>query len=277
MPGNGTRIAEAIREIIGYIDYDDDGVPAKTEVINVGEAFDARAIDTDDKESRLRIEELIARLSEAGWQTEIRFDDEAIGALVRIAIFVRSATVSRLSVRGVLVGVGVIALLCMGNAGLGPDVQEALADPWPGTNQGLIADNYEHTFCWGSGFNDTDLRQAARYSFSNLATQTNFTRLYMSSCSTNTDVRFLQGLQQGDARGEYFCLAWTGIRCLRARIRLNRIVLTNTLNRRKTACHEVGHSGGLEHGNKTDCMFSGPVTSGHQQYHGHHIDHLNSH
>jgi predicted Zn-dependent protease len=60
-------------------------------------------------------------------------------------------------------------------------------------------------------------------------------------------------------------------------MKLNPSLLNDQLNRVKTACHEIGHSGGLTHHDAPydGCMVNGSVSSGHTQYNAHHKDHLN--
>ena len=80
-------------------------------------------------------------------------------------------------------------------------------------------------------------------------------------------------------RGAYQCTSTSGVSgpgCQTARLKLNPDLLNDDLNRKKTACHEVGHSGGLSHeSDPNDCMVPGPVSSGHTDYNTHHIGHLN--
>ena len=96
-------------------------------------------------------------------------------------------------------------------------------------------------------------------------------------CSSTTDVIFRQVNSGMNDRGDYRCLNFNIYgRCERALVRLNAELLTNADNRRKTACHEVGHSVGLRHGGTVDCMLNGPVNGPTYTYSSHHIDHINA-
>lgn len=154
----------------------------------------------------------------------------------------------------------------------------AQADPFGqcDRNSGCRADNFEHTYCFGPSLAGDGFQSAAGYGMSNLVTQTNFTKTYMSSCSSNTDVVFKR--EDGmSALGDYLCMAFvSGTRkCNRARVRFNGRLLKQKRHKNNTACHEVGHSGGLGHGSGNDCMIAqGPSNKIH--YNGHHVTHLNN-
>jgi len=155
----------------------------------------------------------------------------------------------------------------------------AVADTFGGCNadEGCKPDNLSHAWCYGDGFTSTALRDAATYGLTNLDAQTDFTQGRTTSCTATTDVIFIQFSDAAGPRGDYLCLAFNSANeCEQARVRLNTALLNDTANRRKTACHEVGHSGGLRHGGDTDCMINGAITTGFQTYDQHHIDHLNS-
>lgn len=144
-------------------------------------------------------------------------------------------------------------------------------------NTGCRPDNFEHTFCWDSTYS-SPFYNAATYAMGNVDTQTSYWDTRMSPCTSSTDVRFQQTNAPGSGtRGDYLCLAKNSAGdCERSRVRLNPDLLTDTTNRQKTACHEVGHSGGLTHGDTFgDCMRNGYVTGGYQTYNAHHIGHLN--
>lgn len=160
-----------------------------------------------------------------------------------------------------------------------PMTPVATADEFNGCNSvsGCRPDNFEHTYCWGSTFTSTSLRSAANYAMGNLDSQTSYFDNYISSCTSITDVIW-HTMSSSTTRGDYICLAFNSAgNCEQARVRLNPSLLTDTLNREKTACHEIGHSGGLAHSSTaSDCMISGAVTSGHRTYNAHHVDHLNN-
>jgi len=61
-------------------------------------------------------------------------------------------------------------------------------------------------------------------------------------------------------------------------LQLNPNLLTNTVNRRKTACHELGHALGLTHHSSGTygCMRSGSVSVATYSYVSHHLAHIES-
>ena len=167
----------------------------------------------------------------------------------------------------------------------------AFADNFAGgpPNAGYRADNPGHDYCtiaawpldWGTPFVDAMI---------SLDNQTDMYDTYSSSCGSQTDV---QGERSSNAympgiRGSYMCLTFVaaGV-CDTARLQMNVDLLTDYTQRRKTFCHEVGHSVGLEHytsagsrvvaGENNDCMKNGTV-SGElwwKEYSQHHRDHIN--
>ncbi len=142
---------------------------------------------------------------------------------------------------------------------------------------GCRPDNKAHSYCFGATMAGAGLQEAAGYGMSNLVAQTSFTKNFQSDCGSNTDVVFKRNDALA-ARGQYVCiekLSGTN-KCNRARIEFNPGQLANQLNKNKTACHEIGHSGGLAHGANNDCMISGHVSANHIHYNGHHVDHLNN-
>jgi hypothetical protein len=182
----------------------------------------------------------------------------------------------------------------------------AMADPFgldtPTNNVsgvGAIPDNFNHTYCFNGAGWTTAWRNVVHSRMANLDAQTNYWDTFVgNTCFPTHDVWFQLADLPGTTRGDYDCTLWNngvdGIpnsgddRCEGARIRLDPFVLTDDHQRRKTACHEIGHSVGLAHGaNPTrdpnhpeynDCMMSGPVDPGAQweRYNQHHIDHINS-
>lgn len=150
------------------------------------------------------------------------------------------------------------------------------ADPWLPTP---APDNRLITYCWARAFDGNgSLKAAAQYALQNLEQQTSYTsRSHTNDCTANTDIVFRITRDSG-LRGAYQCVRRNSAgRCQQANIWMNPANLTNTLNRRKTACHEVGHYGRLVHHNPpyNDCMVSGHISSGHQRYNAHHVWHLN--
>lgn len=158
----------------------------------------------------------------------------------------------------------------------------------PANAQGCRADDTHHTFCF-SGRVPQPLIDAGTAAMSNLSSQADWTVELLDLCDNLTDVIFIEDVSLAD-RGAYSCIIRkTGNVCERAHIRLNPNRLTTANDRRKTACHEVGHSVGLKHGVTTaqpsatrdngsylDCMRSGDIVTGQdfQHYDQHHVDHI---
>jgi hypothetical protein len=173
----------------------------------------------------------------------------------------------------------VLAIGVLVAAGLAVTAGPVGADPYGGCNTttGCRPDNRLHTYCFTTSMNNRPgLRAAANYAMGNLRDQAGY-RIDRQACNAGSlDIRFVSNTAI-TARGDYLCLERLtpgSNTCARSRIRLNPNNLANDLNRRKTACHEVGHSVGLQHGDrKSDCMRNGHVTSGHQRYNAHHVEH----
>lgn len=123
------------------------------------------------------------------------------------------------------------------------------------------ADNDLHMYCFDLNYISawqTPMLDA----LSNLQSQTKITVQESITCSADTDVAFM--VKDGPF--------WTGILgkttcrnhaqqagvCAGSIIVLNSDLLINYQMRRKTSCHELGHSAGLSHAlTGNDCMISG--------------------
>ena len=141
---------------------------------------------------------------------------------------------------------------------------------------GCFADNSEHTYCYTASVAGAGFQTAAGNSMSNLANQTVFTKNFMS-CSGNTDVVFKRIDGIPNVIAQYECQEeLSGNRCGRASVTFDgdNLATQSAAVKQHSACHEVGHSGGLAHGGTTDCMRSGYHTNIH--YNAHHVSHLNS-
>jgi hypothetical protein len=184
----------------------------------------------------------------------------------------------------------------------------AMADPFgldtPTNNVigvGAIPDNFGHTYCFDGAGWTTAWRNVVDSRMANLDAQTNYWDSFMGdTCWEGHDVWFQLAELSGTYRGDYWCQLWNngvdGIpnsgddRCESARVRLDPNKLTDDHQRRKTACHEIGHSVGLAHGDfggyppkysneyYDDCMRNGAVPAGAQweSYNAHHVAHANS-
>jgi len=112
-----------------------------------------------------------------------------------------------------------------------------------------------------------------------LETHTDMTTLHVSQCAQTTDIWYkvenLDYLGVG-VRGFSACRLWTDIAntCDSFWLRIDSDLPTYT-QRRKTSCHEVGHTVGLSHASAgDDCMISGNY--GYLGYNAHHVAHINS-
>lgn len=152
-------------------------------------------------------------------------------------------------------------------------------------------DKSSHSWCYTSGFTMTTVADA---SMARLESQT-VVKTVRRACGPSIDVRWTQGKVPG-AYGSAQCrVRWSGGACDRFRITLNKSVLNSSPHpvsqRRKTSCHEVGHTVGVRHyfgsnrpGGDTahSCLWSGTVPSAdkpwHTRYGGHHRRvHINPH
>ncbi len=169
----------------------------------------------------------------------------------------------------------------------------ASSDPFGGcstaTGEGCRADSTAHSYCYGAGFN-ASLEDEADFAMqTSLDRDTVMSDLYVAPCdSSTTDVIWKDGYIDG-ARGRYECLSpFVGYEpdgiCFVSRVTLDPDVINQGSNdaedRKKTACHEVGHSVGLQHGDtETDCMINGEIpdtTAQWRTFNQHHIeDHIN--
>jgi hypothetical protein len=184
----------------------------------------------------------------------------------------------------------------------------AMADPFgldtPTNNVngvGAIPDNFGHTYCFDGAGWTTAWRNVVDSRMANLDAETSYWDSFLgSTCWGGNDVWFQLADLGPSLRGDYRCRWWNngvdGIpnsgddRCESAIIRLNSNsnVLTDDHQRRKTACHEIGHSVGLAHrlwgppdprpDYWNDCMETGRVDPGAQweRYNPHHEAHANS-
>lgn len=217
----------------------------------------------------------------------------------------RPRRTSQLITRDVVLLSGALALASIAFAFLVTDVSRGHDNPgginhWFGydncrTNSNPCeADNSYHTNCWGNDFNGSGMRDDARYAMRNLTSQTNMTK-NRTGCNSTIDIVWRSGVPAGEdpnrLRGLYRCRTLQNSQeCEKSQVWINSSLLNGqsqtTLNRRKTSCHEVGHSGGIAHGGYSgngnqihfsshSCMVSGRISSGHQKYNNHQVRHWN--
>lgn len=145
-------------------------------------------------------------------------------------------------------------------------------------------DKGKHTWCYMSGFTVTATADAA---MTWLRTQTAVDTAYYSTCTAKTDVRWSQG-SLPSAYGMAECkVRDANDYCDRYRITLDTATIDGSLHpdsqRRKTSCHELGHTVGVRHYSNSDypgsdtthsCLRSGEVPAAdkawHTRYGAHH-------
>lgn len=156
----------------------------------------------------------------------------------------------------------------------------ALADAYGtgGADTGYLPDSADQTWCTYPSLVDA-WYTPIKDSLNNLDSQTDMTDTYVSGCGPYTDAIFSlsnSSSMGAGVRGSTQCTAFTGGgRCETAQIKLNTQLLTDYTQRRKTACHELGHSVGLSHGSTYGgCMVSG--VSSNSTYSSHHVSHINA-
>lgn len=148
-------------------------------------------------------------------------------------------------------------------------------------------DKEKHTWCYGGGFTMTATADAA---MTWLRTQTAVQTAYHSTCTAHTDVRWSQGSVTA-TYGRAACRVRNSNNyCDLYRIKLNKSIINAASHpaslRRKTTCHELGHTVGVRHYAGSDlpgkdtahsCMRSGavpaPDKAWHTRYGAHHRTH----
>jgi hypothetical protein len=161
----------------------------------------------------------------------------------------------------------------------------------PLVDQGCVPDNFNHWYCYDEsvGTINATYRNQIFLAMDYLHAQTNYDVVYEPNgvCNTVTDVKWQVTTAVAPNRGDYQCLDWNSANnCEQALLRLNPNLLTNNHNRRKTACHELGHSVGLAHGRRgatpeyyDDCMVVNAVSTDDASaitYNQHHRTHINN-
>lgn len=157
----------------------------------------------------------------------------------------------------------------------------ATADPFGtyASDTGPKADGAHHTWCefranwipsWFDPFDD-----AMTY----LDTRTDMTTSRDYACTPDTDILFSVRNSESlgaTTRGVSFCidLNLETMVCNSSHVQLNSDLLLTYTQRRKTSCHEIGHTVGLSHApTGDDCMISGNY--GYAGYNPHHTLHIN--
>lgn len=163
-------------------------------------------------------------------------------------------------------------LLALSSLGL---ASAALADPYSDgpPNGGYKPDNREHTYCFSPSYDGDNPHTGANYAMDNLDAQTVMFDNKVPDCTENTDARFFIAELSGD--GDYLCTDLVSGICYSARLRFDRSNITSLNDWKQTACHEVGHSAGLSHGDGSDCMGTQHDDPNDREYDGHHVNHIN--
>jgi hypothetical protein len=151
----------------------------------------------------------------------------------------------------------------------------AAADSWP-VNENFRPDRGSHTYCWSNSSLPTEaVRNQMYYAMDYMNDNTKAKRAYHLHCdlsgSGQTDVVWARG---GSAIGTARCVVkWSNRRCDRYDVRVNETLIrdhySNSTHRtrqyRKTACHELGHTLGLNHFTTNHDRYGNGDTS---YYHG---------
>lgn len=153
----------------------------------------------------------------------------------------------------------------------------AFGDPFGvgGRDSGWLADNHDHDYCWSENFTWANLQEIAHEAMDYLESVTDFSGgSHHGNCNSGTDVYF-QRYHTTAYRGRYQCDDRSGNVCDNADVRISSH--TGTLpsaERRKTVCHEIGHSAGAtHHSSGWGCMVRGSSTS--ETYTAHTRNHMN--
>jgi len=136
----------------------------------------------------------------------------------------------------------------------------ATADTWP-FNSNFLPDQGNHNYCYSSTYTpQAEIRTQIYNSMVYMHNNTNAKRTYHSTCDTSgegqTDVVWEGRSLSSGAIGDATCMVkWSSGRCDRYRTRINGPLIRDHYssdtyrNRqyRKTSCHELGHTLGLDH------------------------------
>lgn len=149
-------------------------------------------------------------------------------------------------------------------------------------DEGYEADSVIHTYCFEAAF-DADLEEHADYAMqTSIDVDTDVQDLFVGTCDSTVDVEWRDANLDPGVRGQYQCISLSGTICFASRVTLDPDELDEGFfdfwDRRKTACHEAGHSLGLRHGaRKGDCMRNGEIPNTDlrwRRFNDHHIFHI---
>jgi len=179
---------------------------------------------------------------------------------------------------GILV---VTAIMALGLA------SPAAADTFPGNYDLRLADDAIQTYCLTSTFFLEEHKVVPEYAMYWLDQTTQMSDMSQGTCVNSTDAKWYDANLPAGIRGERVCIVVGDIPsvCDRSNITLDFAELDigslDWEDRRKTACHELGHSVGLNHHSSgaEGCMLSGEVPSADVQwrrYTTHDVGHINA-
>lgn len=163
----------------------------------------------------------------------------------------------------------------------------AAADTFPGAGL-LLADDAIHTYCLTSSFFLEEHKLVPEYAMYWLDQTTQMSDSPKATCVNSTDAKWYKTDLPPGYRGLAECAVVGDIPtvCDRTNLHLDFVELDigglDWEDRRKTACHELGHSVGLNHhpaGSSEGCMVSGEIPSADVQwrrYTTHDVGHINA-
>lgn len=158
----------------------------------------------------------------------------------------------------------------------------ALANVFPGNNDRRVADDSIHTYCLTSTFVMEEHKLVPEYAMYWLDQTTDLSD-QAQACLSATDAWWYKADLPAGIRGSRSCVVVEAIGiCDRSNLSIDFVEVDIGANdwedRRKTACHELGHSVGLGH-DTVSCMVSGEIPNIAEQwrrYSGHDISHMNA-
>ncbi|MCU0278294.1 MAG: hypothetical protein MUE31_05315 [Candidatus Nanopelagicales bacterium] len=179
----------------------------------------------------------------------------------------------------------VVGLIATGAMILSP-AGVAMAHPWGPdagyTNGVFFADNNEHTFCFNN-LTDKTLT-AAQNARDTLDSTTDMVKNMFCGSATDVDVYDNEyGSAENYGYGQYDCRRRSGDVCYEASVYINiqPPQMDDQSHRRKTSCHEFGHSVGLRHFGSggeghAGCMVSGQPSDANEYNDHERTDHINA-
>lgn len=143
---------------------------------------------------------------------------------------------------------------------------------------GTKPDDWVESYCWGSTFTSPDLRQGVQTAMDKLDAQTSYGDVYLATCDSGTNIRFMQDTLAGGTYGVWGCDAPLNPdgECVRSVITLDLgdLASKSLQGKAQAALHEIGHAVGLGH-YSGDAMESPTDPNGSLFfYSSHHVAHI---